>query len=171
MKISSIAIEKIITKELVIFSVLSFIVIFSPFFGVQAVTGPLVNAALFLATIFLGIKGATLLAIFPSITALAVGFLPLHIAPLIPFIIIGNIILVIVFNRFKENYWKGIFLASFSKFFFLYTFSFLISGVLFSGKIAKVATTMMSWPQLATALVGGLITYFVVLLIKTRENI
>jgi hypothetical protein len=171
MKIESIAFKKVITKEIVLFAVFSIFAVFAPFFGIQAVTGPLVNAMLFLSTILLGVQTATLLAVFPSIIALSVGFLPIHVAPLIPFIIIGNIILVLIFNYFQDSFWKGVILASFSKFFFLYISSLAISEILFSNKIAKIATTMMSFPQLATALLGGLITYFVLLILKTRDNI
>ncbi len=171
MKTKAISLEKIITKELVLFSVLSFFAIFLPFFGVQAVTGPLVNAMLFIATIFLGVRGATLLAVFPSIVALSVGFLPLQVAPLVPFIIIGNIILVIVFNRFQKDFWRGVVLSSFAKFFFLYLSSFAISEILFSGKIAKIATTMMSFPQLFTALTGGIIAYFILLLFENKKGL
>jgi uncharacterized membrane protein YeaQ/YmgE (transglycosylase-associated protein family) len=171
MKTRAISLEKAITKEIIVFSILSFFAIFSPFFGAQAVTGPLVNAMLFIATILLGVRGATLLAVLPSIVALSVGFLPLQIAPLVPFIIIGNIILVVVFNHFQKDFWKGVVLSSFSKFFFLCLSSFVISEILFSEKIAKVATTMMSFPQLFTALIGGIIAYFILLLFENKKEV
>ena len=121
MKIDAITLKKILTKEIVFFSLFSSIIIFSPFFGAQAVTGSLVNAVLFLTTILLGVKSAVILAVFPSIIALAVGFLPITIAPFIPFIITGNVILVIVFDKLQSNYWRGVVLASFLKFGFLFT--------------------------------------------------
>jgi riboflavin transporter len=171
MKIRSEALEKITTKELALFSLFSSLIILFPFFGSQAVTGPVVNATLFLAVIFLGIRSAVLLSIFPSIIALAVGFLPLPIAPFIPFIVIGNVIMVSVFYRFQDNYWVSVFLASFSKFLFLYISSFFVSKVLFTEIASKMIVTIMSWPQLATALSGGLIAYFIIMLIKNKRNI
>lgn len=170
MKVESIVSKKIITKEVVLFAVFSVFAVFSPFIGIQAVTGPLVNAMLFLSAVLLGVQGGVLLAIFPSIIALSIGFLPMQIAPLVPFIIIGNIILVVVFNYFRNSFWKGVVFASFAKFLFLYLSSLAISNILFSSKIAKVAISMMSFPQLATALVGGLIAYLI-LTLKTRSNI
>jgi riboflavin transporter len=87
----------------------------------------------------------------------------------VPFIIIGNIILVFVFDRFKKDFWKGVILSSFSKFLFLYLSSFVISEILFPEKMARIATTMMGYPQLVTALLGGLIAYFV-LSFNTKKN-
>ncbi len=161
MRIKEIALKKVLSKEMVMFLSLSIVSIFAPFFGAQAVTGPLVNATLFLAVIFLGVKGAVLIALFPSIIALAVGFLPFIMAPFVPFIITGNIILVLVFNYFHKNFWKGIILASFFKFLFLLVSAYAMSHFLLSGKLANQITTIMSWPQFATALVGGVIAYFV----------
>ncbi len=161
MRIKEIALEKILSKEMVMFLTLSIVSIFAPFFGAQAVTGPLVNATLFLTVIFLGVKGAVLIAVFPSIVALAVGFLPFIMAPFVPFIITGNIVLVIIFNYFYKNFWKGVILSSFFKFLFLLASAHVVSNFLLSGKIATQITTIMSWPQFATALVGGVIAYFV----------
>jgi hypothetical protein len=170
MRINSITLRKIITKEIVFFSLFSSIIIFSPFFGMQAITGSLVNAVLFLTTILLGVKSAVVLAVFPSIIALAVGFLPVTTAPFIPFIITGNVILVIVFNKLKSNYWGGVILASFSKFIFLFATSHFLAEVLFPSKMAKMITAMMSFPQLATALTGGLIAYLIFILIQKKVN-
>jgi hypothetical protein len=170
MRINSITLRKVITKEIVLFSFLSSVIVFSPFFGVQAVTGAIVNAVLFLTTILLGVKSAVVLAVFPSIIALAVGFLPITIAPFIPFIITGNVILVIVFDKLESNYWKGVILASFSKFIFLFITSYFLAEALFPSKMAKIVTTMMSFPQLATALTGGLIAYIIFMLIQKKVN-
>ncbi len=169
MKVKSIVLEKILTTERAIFFVLFSVIIFAPFFGVQTVTGPLVNAALFLATALIGVRGATLLAVFPSLLALAVGFLPGPMIMLVPFIITGNIILILVFNYFKENYWGGVVASSLAKFFFLFTSAHIISNLFLTGNVAKIATTIMSFPQLITALTGGVIAYFVLTILKNKK--
>ncbi len=166
MRIDSLILKKVITKDLAFFVLLSFVAIFAPFFNLQAVTGPLVNATLFLATIFLGVKSAVFFAIFPSIIALAIGLLPLPLAPFIPFIVTGNIILVLVFNRIQDNYWLGVVLSSFLKFAFLFLISYAVSNFIFSPVATKILVNLMSWPQFATALTGGLIAYFFINLFK-----
>ena len=50
--------------------------------------------------------------------------------------------------------------ASF-KFIFLSAISLAVIKLLFSGKIALAAATMLSWPQLLTALIGGALAYTV----------
>ena len=78
----------------------------APLLGQQAITGSIVNATLFISVMLLGVQGAVLIGLVPSLLALSVGLLPSILAPMIPFIIMGNILLVIVFNHFKErSYW------------------------------------------------------------------
>ncbi len=171
MKTKTIALKKILTAEMAYFAVLFSAVLFAPLIGVQAITGPLVNAALFLAVIFTGVQGAVLIALFPSIVALSVGLLPAVMAPMIPFIMVGNVILILIFNRFRQKFWEGVFLASFFKFLFLFSSSFVVVNLIVGEAVAQRAAAVMSWPQLATALAGGLIAYFVLFLFKNRKNI
>ncbi len=168
MKIKTISLKKVLTFEMACFAVLFSGVLFAPLVGVQAITGPLVNAALFLAVIFTGVQGAILIAFFPSVVALVSGFLPAVMAPMIPFIVTGNIILVLVFNHFQENFWKGVVFASFSKFLFLSLSSFAVVNLIANETFARQATVMMSWSQLATALVGGLVAYIAFVFFQER---
>jgi riboflavin transporter len=169
MKAKTIVIKKIITNELTFFVVLFFTAFLAPFFGSQAVSGPLVNATLFLATIFLGLKSAIFIAVFPSIIAISVGILPLPLVPFIPFIMIGNIILIFVFNSLLKDYWLGVFTASFLKFMFLFISSQVVANFLFQGPLAKQILTMMSWPQFATAMAGGVIAYVVLQFLRSCD--
>ncbi len=170
MKIKTITLRKVLTFEMACFAVLFSGVLFAPLVGVQAITGPLVNAVLFLAVIFTGVQGAVVIAFFPSVVALVSGFLPAVIAPMIPFIITGNVILVLVFNRFQKSFWSGIIFASFSKFLFLAFSSLVIFNLVANETLARQATVMMSWTQLLTALVGGLMAYIVILLFGERRQ-
>jgi len=134
---------------------------FAPLVRNQLITGSLVNAVLFISACFFGFRKAALVAFFPSLIALTVGLLPLAFLPLIPFIILGNLILLSVFNLLKRhNYWQAVFTASFFKFGFLFLNSQTLINLL-NQKVANQAIVMMSWFQLATALMGGLIAFFV----------
>lgn len=117
----------------------------------QWVTGTIVNALLFLAVWRVGIVNAALVAAFPSSIALMRGLLPAPMAVLIPYIIISNLALILVFYDIKKYPLAGIISASLAKFIFLFVItSFFI-------KLATPLVAMMQWPQLFTALAGGLI--------------
>lgn len=117
----------------------------------QWITGTIVNAILFLAVWRLGIVNAILVAALPSSIALSRGLLSAPMAGLIPYIILSNIILIAVFYAIKKYPLLGIISASLAKFLFL----FVITSLLI--KVAGPLLIMMQWPQLFTALAGGLI--------------
>ena len=130
----------------------------APFFHQQIITGTIVNATLFVTTAILGTRMGILVGLIPSIIALSVGTLSPVLAPMIPYIIISNAILILTFNFFKnKNHWLAIVLSSFLKFLFLYASSIFIVDLLFNKNIAKNVMILMSWPQLLTALLGGLL--------------
>ena len=142
------------------FALLTGIATLAPLFQYQAITGPIVNATLFISTILLGIQAGILVGLAPSLIALSVGLLPATLAPMIPFIMAGNTILVIIFNYLREkNYWLAVMGASLLKFIFLFSTSSIVINLLLKKEIASKVAIMMSWPQLLTALAGGLITY------------
>ena len=160
--------SKSIVTTLTQFVVLLSLSIVAPLLHNQIITGSLVNAALFIGVATLGTFGAGLICLLPSIFALASGTLPTALALLIPFIMVSNIILVLLFNYFRKyNYWLGVFSASVVKFLFLYTISFFIANFFLTGFSSKLAITMFSWPQLLTALIGGAMAYFILKFSKT----
>ena len=145
---------------LIQFVVLVGIATAAPLIGQQAITGPIVNASLFLSTIFLGVRAGILVGLLPSLIALSVGLLPPVLAPMIPFIMIGNVILVLCFDFLKKrNYWLRVVIASGLKFFFLFATSSIVVNLVLKTEIAKRVAGIMSWPQFLTALAGGLIAY------------
>ncbi|HCP60545.1 MAG TPA: iron hydrogenase, partial [Dehalococcoidia bacterium] len=80
-----------ITREAVItFVVLLGIATVAPLSGSQFITGPIVNATLLIAVALLGMRDGILIGLIPSTIALATGLLPAVLAPMIPFIIVGN---------------------------------------------------------------------------------
>ncbi|MFH1175231.1 MAG: iron hydrogenase [bacterium] len=129
-------------------------------FHTQWITGPIVNAILFLSVIYCGLSGALVVSIIPSVVALSVGLLPAPLAPAIPYIILGNAIMVLVFSVFRnKNFWLGIGLAALLKFAFLFGAASIVIKLLSASKIAPKIIAMLSWPQLATALAGGIIAF------------
>jgi hypothetical protein len=117
----------------------------------QWITGIIVNALLFLAVWRVGLVNAAFIAALPSSIALLRGLLPAPMAALIPFIILSNIILISAFYASKKHPLAGVVLASLFKFIFLFAItSYFI-------KVASPLLSMLHWPQLFTALAGGLI--------------
>ena len=136
----------------------------------QMITGPIVNACLFIGAAILGPGNAVFVGLMPSLIALSIGLLPAALALMIPFIMTSNAILILIFSCMKEkNYWLGVVLASITKFAFLFSTSFIVKSLIAKKEIAVKASSMMSWPQLATALLGGIIAYSIIILKKKYE--
>ena len=132
----------------------------APLIRNQFITGPIVNATLLIAVALLGMRDGLLIGLIPSSIALAVGLLPPVLAPMIPFIIVGNAILVVTFGYLRsKNYWLGLVSGSVLKLAFLFGTSSIVINLLLNQKVATSVAVMMSWPQLVTALAGGLLAY------------
>ena len=147
--------------KLLIFALLLALLILMPFLiHSQWVTGPTVNAALFIAVVILGPMRAILLGLMPSTIALGSGLLPFVLAPMVPFIMLGNAIMVLTFYYlYKRNYFLALGVASFLKFAFLHQTVVWIMSRYLEQKLVGVLGIMMSWPQFFTALIGGLVAY------------
>ncbi|MFA6038727.1 MAG: hypothetical protein WCV62_04330 [Candidatus Peribacteraceae bacterium] len=154
-------------KKILLFALFTFITLV-PLTMVhsQFLTGPLVNAMLLLTCVLVGPTEAVILSLFPSPMALMSGLLPVALAPMIPFIMIGNALYVAVFHYLKpRSVILGIVAASGVKFLFLVaSVRFVMGGLLASPLVAKLSV-MMGWPQFATALAGGAIA---LLLLRIR---
>ncbi|RLI87812.1 MAG: iron hydrogenase, partial [Candidatus Altiarchaeales archaeon] len=59
----------------------------------------------------------------------------------------------------ERNYWLGVISASVLKFIFLFSTTSIVIDLLLKKEIASKVAIMLGWPQLITALVGGLIAY------------
>lgn len=136
----------------------------------QFITGPIVNATLFLAAYILGSGSAILVGLVPSVVALSSGLLPVTLAPIVPFIMISNAILILVFNGIKKMtgfYGVSAIAASLIKYLFLYISVSLVTNLIAQKTIAlKAATIMMAWPQLVTALAGAIVAFGILKLIN-----
>lgn len=171
MSIKILSLSKINRKmavAVVQFAILLAIAIGLPaFVHTQAITGPIINATLFLSALLLGVQGAMLIGLIPSVVALSFGLLPAPLAPMIPFIMLSNTILILVFYYLKDrNFWVGVISASIIKFLFLFSTSFVVINLIAQKPIAQKVSAILSWPQLVTALAGGTIAFLVLKLFK-----
>lgn len=163
----SVSVKKEAIISLVNFIALVGVAVIVPMFHNQLATGPIINALLFIAAIMLGVEKALFICLIPSVVAMSVGLLPIVLAPMVPFIMISNVLMVLVFNILKDrNYWVGIIASSFLKFVFLYSSSFLVINLVIRKELASNISLMMSWPQLLTALAGGVLAFIFLKIIK-----
>ncbi|MEI7497979.1 MAG: ECF transporter S component [Candidatus Falkowbacteria bacterium] len=139
----------------------------------QLLSGPIVNAILIILLFVVGIRSALLVALIPSLMALAGGLLPLPLAPAVPFIMISNVLFVLVidycYKRMKDpqqGYWTGVIVGAGAKFIFLFISVNLIVRIAANQALAPKVAQMMSWPQFATALAGGVIAWAVLRWLK-----
>ncbi len=133
----------------------------------QWLTGPIVNLALILSVYLIGIRGALLIGILPSTIALGTGLLPAVLAPMIPFIILSNTLLILVIDKLKDtNYWLSLFFASGMKYLFLFVTSGLVINLLLKQELAAKVSAMMSYPQFFTALIGGTLAWGVLRILR-----
>ncbi len=139
----------------------------------QWITGPIINAILILTLFIAGIRSALVLCLIPSLMALAGGLLPAILAPTVPFIMIGNVILILgvdwLYNNSKNElygYWLGVIVGASLKFIFLFVSANFIAKLLVKQELAVKVAQMMSWPQLATAITGGMIAWMILKWLK-----
>jgi hypothetical protein len=140
---------------------------FLPFFiHLQWLTGPFINAILIIILFLIGIRSALVACLVPSLMALAGGLLPVVLAPAIPFIMISNVLFILtidwLYNNFKDNtkgYWWGVIAGATIKFLFLLVCLNFVSKLLIKQEFVAVVIKMFSWPQFATAIIGGMIAW------------
>ena len=175
LQIKILAINKSQTVSLIYFTALLSVSIIAPLFHFQPITGPIVNACLFIATAILGVQAGIMLGLLPSLVALSVGTLPTPLAPMVPFIMASNAILVVVFAWCQTSVRHmsdtvAVVIASVLKFLFLFSTSYIVIHLISQKPIAQKAATMMSWPQLTTALLGGLLAFAILKVFHNQKS-
>ncbi len=149
------------------FVLLLSIAVFAPLLKQQFITGPIVNAVLFVSTAYLGVLSGILIGFLPSLFAYFAGLLPVPLLPMIPYIIMSNAILVICFGILKKrNFFGAAVIASFLKFLFLFSSSSYIISFFIKKSLPAPIIAMMAWPQLITALLGSIIAFIILKSIK-----
>lgn len=131
--------------------------------GGQYVTGSCVNMVLGVAVLVAGLWSGVTVAILSPFFAFLLGIGP-QLLPIVPAIAVGNLIFVLVLWAIagpkSQPLWRRIvawLAAAVCKFGTLYLIVVCLLCRLLPLKEAQVATftVMFSWPQLATALIGG----------------
>lgn len=142
------------------FGLLLGVSVLTPMLGLhQLVTGTVVNAALLVATVRLGPRAAMSIGVLPSLFALVSGQLPAVLAPMVPFIVLGNIVLVAVFHALRrKGYWIGAGAAALLKAAWLFGTSVALLALL-PVEVPAAVAAMMGWPQLVTALTGATLAF------------
>ena len=150
----------------------------------QPVTGPLVNMMLILTTLILNpLAGIILGAITPTV-ALIRGQLPSILFPMVPFIIVGNASLVLIFALVLKpvknkntlvlvksiTHWLAIIAASTAKFVWLYLSVRTFLPLLLGRSLPNKIMALMALPQLITALLGGIFALIVYQLFMSRYS-
>ena len=134
----------------------------------QLITGTVVNAMLFTIAEYVGMEYAVTLGIFTPLCAMASGVLPLPLLALAPVIALSNAMLVVSYGLLKRFNVFGMIVPAIIKFSFLCTVTFLlvkyplqvsVSGTAQTLILPQIIVAMFRWPQLITALSGGLIFY------------
>ncbi len=154
----------------------SIAVIFGPFSVSQLITGSLINFILFTMTMLVDAKSGVTIGILSSVLATIIGVGPIF--PIItPAIALANAILVIIFillynKEIKPMKYIAITGAAIAKFAFLsVTVPFILQYI---PDIKEVQITMLkvmfSWPQLITAVCGGLLSGICYPLIQKGVN-
>ena len=164
---------KINTFSLILALIFGVLAIFIPsFIHEQWITGPIINTLLFLSVVLIDVKYAIIIGLFPSITALSSGLLPIVLAPMVPFIMFSNTILVLIFGCLKDrNYWLGIFIAALLKFSWLLFNSSIVTKLVVKKTLAAKISQMMNWPQFATAIMGGILAWGIIQFISRQDTI
>jgi hypothetical protein len=130
------------------------------------IVGPVVNAILLISTAGAGVwSGIAIAVIAPLISAITNKA---AIAPVVlafsPFIITGNIIWVLsYFFINKKNKYIAVATGAILKFAFLFGAITVFTGLMeLKPKIAATLTSLFSWPQLLTAVIGGIIALVII---------
>lgn len=128
----------------------------------QPITGTGVNFFLYIAVFMIGISSGSLIGLLTPIIALSFGII--GFAPLVPFIVVGNLSLVVVFGLIKnKNRYLAVIMASAVK------FLVLVIAVNLIIQVPPKAAQMMQLPQLFTALGGGALAIVINLLLERTK--
>ncbi|MBN1572813.1 MAG: ECF transporter S component [Deltaproteobacteria bacterium] len=131
------------------------------------IVGTLVNACLLISVEYAGIKGASVIAFVTPFTAVLTGA-PVPI-PFLPFIGIGNFILVLVFYLLKRRIY-GIGVGAILKFSFLFaSVAIFLKMTSLPAKLVGALYFAFSWPQIVTALLGGVVYLAVTRVLKVKS--
>lgn len=133
------------------------------------VIGSFVNACLLVSTEQGGLRPALLIAIVAPLVAWFQQLLPVPL--LVLPVIAANIAYVAIFSYFlSKQRWLGLIAAAICKTILLYiSVSYLLTVIVLPPKVAAGITFVMSWPQLVTAVLGGILAFGIVRRIRSFD--
>lgn len=143
-------------------TVLTIIIFVQVVFKNQFIVGTIVNALLLSSVVFLGFKKSLGIAIIPSLFSILTGLMAPILLPFCPFIILGNVILILTFNCFKE---KSFLLGGIFGVFLKFSFLFFISSQFFNFLPAPILYAM-SYPQMITGVGGTFLAFLIFKILK-----
>lgn len=144
-------------------------------FAGQYITGSVVNCVLAISVLFAGLYSGLVVAVLSPFFAFLFGIGP-KLLPIVPCIALGNVVYVAVLyvllrrqNTFRKSL-PGLLVGAVSKFLTLYlaVVQILIPalGNALKAPQIKTFTVMFSWPQLMTALLGGVLALLLLPILK-----
>ncbi len=139
----------------------------------QFVTGSCVNLVLAVAALFVGLWGGAAVALVSPFFAFLLGVGPKLIV-VVPFVALGNCVYVVVLSLLGKRFEKlpksllAVTDAAVCKFLTLYLVvsKLLLPALGLPDKQLAMISTMFSWPQLVTAMIGGCLALLVVPTLK-----
>ncbi|HQT45569.1 MAG TPA: hypothetical protein PLO51_06320 [Candidatus Micrarchaeota archaeon] len=144
-----------------------------PFFvpGAQLVTGTIVNATLIVGAVLLKGEKPYYLVFLPAVAQIASGLLfgpfSIFLVYLLPFIWLGNAVLVYAFKEYhaerKINFFAVLAGSAALKAVLIFGFAMLLSNF---GLVPQAILSAMGALQLVTAVAGGVLAYFALLSLK-----
>ena len=148
---------------------------FNPDFS-RIFVGPMINALFLLAVIFCGRRYGMLLAVISPLMAFMTGQLNPALAPFVPFIMLGNLSLVIPFSFLQKNFSRcviGIIVGSGLKFFVMFMaarYAVPVFGLPISPALQQKLPVAFGIVQFYAALLGGAIALTLGGLLKKRDS-
>lgn len=142
----------------------------------QFFTGPIVNLSLYMAVYTVNPLSGVFVGISTPVVAIMIGIIPSILAPMVPFIMLGNSALSLTFGLLmKRNKIVAIILASTVKFLLLAISARIILPFALEllkidipqGKIAALIA-IFTLPQLLTALAGGFLALAIMKVIRIK---
>lgn len=170
---------KFITQTAIFLALLIALQFFSKPLG-QLVTGSLVNFVMIAAVLLSGLASGILVALLSPFFAFLLGIGP-NFIQVVPIVAVGNLVLVLVYGL-TFQYWKpkkavswcfSILVGSGLKFLTLFYGVVKLALPFIPGineKQSAVLFSMFSWPQLLTAILGGILALIVVPLIQKART-
>ena len=166
---------KLKTRQITVTAILLAICIVSQFFKNLNVyiTGPIINAALILTTVYAGLACGIILSVITPITSFFITGSPIMAAipAMFPCIMIGNIILVLAVALLRSKFGKKAGLPVLKALFMGILISLIILPNMLPAKMQPmlhVLQLQFSVTQLITALIGGV--YAIIILAVLRNT-